>query len=663
MPKSSSAFHEADVKQLCRQIAELAARYESVKAKVLIYVRSPEDVQKVEQELRKRFDQPVALLTGTLRGYERDLLVRENAVYRALLDHSSRIKESVYLVSTSAGEVGIDLDADHMVCDLTTLDSMIQRLGRVNRRGGRSARVDVVIATSAESKQDVSPHTEALAATRTLLARLQENSDGSYDVSPQAVGALLREISEKEKLQAFQPHPPAVLPTDILLDAWALTSIRKSLPGRPEVAPYLHGLTDEEPETFVAWRHEVSLLDQPNLSREALRQWFRACKIKSHELLRDRTDRVLKELKKIIARRHGEHIPVVVLTERGDAECFSLADLVRKVQSEENTLAFRTVVLPLEAGGLTDKGFLDGAWKEPASDVAEREPENARQPSSRRRIRLQIIEGEFWQLPFGEAETSTEEETIRRGECTSPYNAAMRLAREHRMVVSRIIPIKEPAEDAMDEPADYLVLLIERGRPETDDPEGIGRERPPTIEEHAAQVVDHVTQLANALGLGDNLKEALVVAANWHDSGKSRKVWQRSIYNSSPTLFAKPGIQGMDAHLLGGYRHEFGSILDASASEEINKHPERDLILHLIAAHHGHGRPHFEPEALNFEKHTTKENEDAAHEAMRRFARLQLRFGRWGLAWLESLLRCADAAASRNPLASDVNSTGENKSS
>jgi len=115
--------------------------------------------------------------------------------------------------------------------------------------------------------------------------------------------------------------------------------------------------------------------------------------------------------------------------------------------------------------------------------------------------------------------------------------------------------------------------------------------------------------------------------------------------------------------LLGGYRHEFGSILDASASEEINKHPERDLILHLIAAHHGHGRPHFEPEALNFEKHTTKENEDAAHEAMRRFARLQLRFGRWGLAWLESLLRCADAAASRSPLASDVNSTGGNKSS
>ena len=32
---------------------------------------------------------------------------------------------------------------------------------------------------------------------------------------------------------------------------------------------------------------------------------------------------------------------------------------------------------------------------------------------------------------------------------------------------------------------------------------------------------------------------------------------------------------------------------------------------------------------------------------MQGFARLQQRFGRWGLAWLESLLRCADALGSQ----------------
>jgi CRISPR-associated endonuclease/helicase Cas3 len=97
--------------------------------------------------------------------------------------------------------------------------------------------------------------------------------------------------------------------------------------------------------------------------------------------------------------------------------------------------------------------------------------------------------------------------------------------------------------------------------------------------------------------------------------------------------------------LLGRYRHELGSLLEADRDPDIQNHAERDLILHLIAAHHGRARPHFEPDAFDNERFRTDQNEAAAHEVMRRFGRLQQRFGRWGLAWLESLLRCADALA------------------
>ena len=38
-----------------------------------------------------------------------------------------------------------------------------------------------------------------------------------------------------------------------------------------------------------------------------------------------------------------------------------------------------------------------------------------------------------------------------------------------------------------------------------------------------------------------------------------------------------------------------------------------------------------------------------AAEVPRRFARLQRKYGRWGLAYLESLLRAADWAASAEP--------------
>src|SRR5262249_17255300 len=46
-----------------------------------------------------------------------------------------------------------------------------------------------------------------------------------------------------------------------------------------------------------------------------------------------------------------------------------------------------------------------------------------------------------------------------------------------------------------------------------------------------------------------------------------------------------------------GYRHELGSIFEADCNSEIRQLPDvqRDLVLHLIAAHHGWARPHFEP--------------------------------------------------------------------
>jgi len=79
----------------------------------------------------------------------------------------------------------------------------------------------------------------------------------------------------------------------------------------------------------------------------------------------------------------------------------------------------------------------------------------------------------------------------------------------------------------------------------------------------------------------------------------------------------------------------------------ISGNTHRDLILHLIAAHHGRARPHFDPDAFDPTQLPTQAQEEAACEVMRRFSRLQLQFGRWGLAWLEALLRCADIAASQ----------------
>jgi CRISPR-associated endonuclease/helicase Cas3 len=84
--------------------------------------------------------------------------------------------------------------------------------------------------------------------------------------------------------------------------------------------------------------------------------------------------------------------------------------------------------------------------------------------------------------------------------------------------------------------------------------------------------------------------------------------------------------------------------------EQLLKLPDRELVLHLIAAHHGWARPHFEPRAFDSSRRTA-DNDQAFAEVARRFGQLQHKFGRWGLAWLESLVRCADIAASQEATA------------
>ena len=97
------------------------------------------------------------------------------------------------------------------------------------------------------------------------------------------------------------------------------------------------------------------------------------------------------------------------------------------------------------------------------------------------------------------------------------------------------------------------------------------------------------------------------------------------------------------------YRHEFGSLNDAEGKAEFAalSDAERDIVLHIIAAHHGRARPHFPAdEIFDFTPGSPEKLAELATEVPRRFARLQERFGRWGLAWLESFLRAADYAAS-----------------
>jgi CRISPR-associated endonuclease/helicase Cas3 len=160
--------------------------------------------------------------------------------------------------------------------------------------------------------------------------------------------------------------------------------------------------------------------------------------------------------------------------------------------------------------------------------------------------------------------------------------------------------------------------------------------------------------------LRGDLADAVVLAAWSHDLGKNREAWQRSLGNDRypNEVYAKSGRLPDGTVLrprgfLKDYRHEFGSLLDVLDEKHAHhaefmklSHEPQELALHLIAAHHGRARPYFPiDEAIDLER----DNQAAASlaiETPRRCARLQRKYGRWGLAYLESLVRAADYAVS-----------------
>jgi CRISPR-associated endonuclease/helicase Cas3 len=161
------------------------------------------------------------------------------------------------------------------------------------------------------------------------------------------------------------------------------------------------------------------------------------------------------------------------------------------------------------------------------------------------------------------------------------------------------------------------------------------------LEDHLRRTETWVVRLAEHLGLAETERLALAVAGRAHDLGKRRRVWQRSIKRYVDPPLAKGPMQPSE---LGGYRHELGSLHDGDFS---GLTPEAsDLAMHAIAAHHGRARPHF-PVDECFDPELAQDLVTSlVEEVPLRFDRLQRRYGRWGLAWIESLLRAADVLGS-----------------
>ena len=198
---------------------------------------------------------------------------------------------------------------------------------------------------------------------------------------------------------------------------------------------------------------------------------------------------------------------------------------------------------------------------------------------------------------------------------------------------------------------------------------------PVELDDHGNRVACFAKRFAETLGL-EEVMDDLRVAAYLHDAGKADRRFQIMLSGGDPwnrpdgPPLAKSGRSwspgaGKRVRLPEGWRHEALSVRMAPAHPRFADARDPALVLWLIGSHHGLGRPFFdfldpapdqEPlpclDVVDWRLPTGKPGPQSLAFEFRGagwpslFEDLRRRYGIWGLAHLEAILRLADHRAS-----------------
>ena len=602
---------------------------------------------------------PAYLLIGRMRSLDRDDVVAKLGPLKSGQPRSDPASLT-FVVSTQCLEVGADLDFDALVTECASMDALLQRFGRLDRLGEfRRARACIVLPQSDPRKPDP-VYGEALANTRAWLEQLastQTELDFGLESSPTSVPQLWRALETGNKSGMTPPAPvvPALLPSH--MDTLVQTSPRP-VP-EPEVSYFLHGCESADADVQVVWRADLDEGDRnnwagivelcPPTSAEplAVRLWiFRDWMRRSEEepIDADIEGGIPHEVSR---RRRKEEAVTVLVWRDGEGTLTDLPDSIRPGD---------TVVIPTSYPGAEKLGYLP---KVTPDDIADRAFLETR---SRVQLRLHLYE----RLNQFVAQGDDEEGLKRALESlldTSPDLDGWMRESLGKIVTGRIEVRSYPG----DKPRIVINTLRRHVRTSGADEgvwdeDGARDERssgdPVPLATHTANVASAVARTVEAL-LDPAHADAFAVAADLHDAGKADIRFQVHLRGGdelaakyAPTLLAK----GRAKPGKSPFRHE---LLSMTLASRVAAGPRRDLVLHLIASHHGRCRPFAPvelepvPDAVAFNgiAFTASEcNQLPAHRldsgVPDRFWRLTRTYGWWGLAYLESMLRLSDWEAS-----------------
>lgn len=620
---------------------------------VVVFANTPRTARETFERLRKssssgpKLDLDLILLTGRVREPDAERLRRtvldETQGAPAGRPMGGRDRHFV-VVATQTLEVGADLDFELLITEACGVRALTQRLGRLNRLGRfPHARAYYLHAQPRDRRGGRAGDGgsagwwpvyggEPSIVWERLTAAAGESR--VVDVSPAAVSDVLGEPLDAPN------RAPEVLPA--LIDEWAKTTNPPR--GEAPVEPYFSGIVDPAITVEICWRAYVP---------ENGRLWPR---------LRDRETLGVPvgELREALS--DGHEVVVRLDSDRVTCETVQVSAL----------RPGDVVVLPLDAG-LND----EFGWNPDCTDaVSDLSIAGAGLPLEAEALR-RLVPG----LSLGDAMVrdvvtlADDEDESDRVERVRTLLDELRSAADDGRALAHGLTIAELLDDLVVEvvePPEEVPRLIIRAR--TPEPVDEARDElslsqhVPTLQEHGSDVGTQAEAFARALGLPPELIETIRLAGVFHDLGKLDGRFQTWLdpqgRSTEPVAKSdRPRSRWETDRRASGWprggRHEVlsGRLVAAWLAESRETSVDPDLLLHLVVSHHGHGRPFVMPVFDDSASSVQGVIEGVAvtvsadlsapeWDQPARFARLNRRYGRWGLGLAEAIVRQADHLAS-----------------
>lgn len=634
------------------------------------------------------------LLTGRVRGWERDRLLADWKAILAAHEGRPATAESKVVVATQCIEVGANLDFDALVTECAPLDALRQRFGRLNRLGRLPAAPAAIVVDAgqvADGSDDDPVYEAALRETWRWLQDMAATGNGpAVDFGVQAMEAAMAEADDLERLCTPVKHAPVLLPTHV--DLLVQTSPEPAVSPAPSL--FLHGPRTGADDVAIVWRADLAPErpeDWPDIVAVVPPLAGEGCPV---PFVAGRAWLARQEA----APAADADVPAAVTLEDDGARQSRVAlrwrglDDAQVIDSSELRPG-DTVIVPSSYGGCDAYGW-NPTSTDPVLDVADAVAARARR---RPVLRLHDAVVRTWLRPGSDGDCRVaeglaalrawvvgEEEVDAAAQLVALADAdelpawlrdlCRGLARDgrRRRVLARdclaivgsrpLDPVGDEAESDFSTSDDRSSLTVRV-----------------TLERHSDGVRRMATAFARACALPEAVARDVALAAWLHDVGKADprfQVWLCDGDEIGAALLAEPLAKSdanprnraalrrarRRAHYPEGARHEFQSLaLIEACPALVAEATDAELVRYLVSSHHGHGRPFApvvedpDPCEVTLVHGGLAAAAPSDHRLHRldsgqadRFWRLVRRFGWWGLAFLEAVLRLADHRCSED---------------